>query len=159
MVVSRLHVCCSFHFEYIDQWTCRPQMCPFLWTGRGSYVIYCSLGPLESTLQMAAWLVQPFLQVSRLWSSERCTDHATTSVAVGHILILYMQCRIISPSLVKTQPSLQFPQWGSSPLGMGQSNTWIRFFCEFWATTRWMLKRFENASVVRRLVRLTVWNC
>jgi len=74
-------------------------------------------------------------------------------------LILCMQCRIISPSLVKTQPSLQLPQWGSSPLGMGQSNTWIRFFCEFWATTRWMLKRFENASVVRRLVRLTVWNC
>jgi len=56
---------CSFPSE--DLWTCG------------------SLALPESTLQLASRLVQPFLQGSRTWPTDRHTDHVTPSVAIGRI--------------------------------------------------------------------------
>jgi len=75
-----------------------PQQTPiaFLWDGQSEklplterdldlHVIYGSLRPHESSLQTAYWSVQPFLQCSRTWPTDRHTDHFTPSVAVGRI--------------------------------------------------------------------------
>jgi len=61
------------YFEYFDRRTC-PVMslaCPFSPSKLSLYV----LGPPESTSQTASWSVQPFLQGSRSWQTDRQTDH------------------------------------------------------------------------------------
>jgi len=60
---------------------------PHLHAKSRPHVIHGSLGPPKSTTQIASWLVQPFLQGSRLWQTDgptdRLTDHATPSVTTG----------------------------------------------------------------------------
>jgi len=44
------------------------------------------LGPRESSIQTARWLVEPFLQVSLLtWQTDGHLDHATRSITIGHL--------------------------------------------------------------------------
>ena len=50
------------------------------------HLIHGFLGPPEFTTQATSRSVQPFLQGSRLWQTDRPTDHATRScVTVGRI--------------------------------------------------------------------------
>jgi len=60
-----------------------PQNCPFLWGYLDPHLIHGSLGPPESSIQV----VQPFLQGSLVWQTDRLTDHATRSVTKGCIYI------------------------------------------------------------------------
>jgi len=54
-----------------------------------SYLIHDSLGPSEPITQMASRSVQPFLQDSLLWQTDRQTDQATQSVTIGGIYVLH----------------------------------------------------------------------
>jgi len=51
----------------------------------------CSMGPAESSTQMASWWVQALLQGSLVWQTDRQTDwlinHATRSVRIDHIYV------------------------------------------------------------------------
>jgi len=47
------------------------------------------LGPPDSTFQTASRSVQPFLQGSRSWQTDRQTDHATPSVTIGRYVALW----------------------------------------------------------------------
>jgi len=53
----------------------------------GPHLIRGSLGPHESPSQTASQSVQPFLQGSLVWQTDRPRDHATRSVTVGCIYI------------------------------------------------------------------------
>jgi len=53
----------------------------------GPHLIHGSLGPSESSAQTASWSVQPFLQGSLLWQTDRPTDDATRSVTIGRIYV------------------------------------------------------------------------
>ena len=50
----------------------------------GSHLIHGSLGPSESSTQMAS---QPFLQGWFVWQTDRPTDHATRSVTIDRIYV------------------------------------------------------------------------
>jgi len=60
-----------------------------------AHLIHGSLGPPESSTQTASWSVQPFLQGSLVWQTDRQTDrltdrqtdHATRSVTIGRIYV------------------------------------------------------------------------
>jgi len=63
-----------------------PQNCPFpwgIWTPSNTWF----LGPPDASTQMASRSVQPFLQGSLVWQTDRQTDHATQMVIMGHIYI------------------------------------------------------------------------
>ena len=74
-----------------------PQTSPFPWGDLDPHVIYGSLGPPESSTQMAVRSVQPFLQGSLVWQTNRAkdrgqtrdwpTDHTTRSVTTGRIYV------------------------------------------------------------------------
>jgi len=49
-----------------------PQNCPFP-CGSGLHLMHGSLGPLESSTQMASRLVQPLFQGSQLWQTDQQT--------------------------------------------------------------------------------------
>jgi len=51
------------------------------------HLIYISLGPPKYATQTASWSVQPFLQISWLWQTDKPTDHATHPVTIGRIYI------------------------------------------------------------------------
>jgi len=62
---------------YSLQWAALPpQNCPFPWGIWTSYNTWF-LGPPESSTQTASWSVQPFLQGSQLWQTNRPTDRQT----------------------------------------------------------------------------------
>jgi len=58
-----------------------PPKLPLTMGGSRPHVIHGSLGPLELSLQSATRSVQPLLQGSRTWPTDRHTAHATPSVA------------------------------------------------------------------------------
>jgi len=58
-------------------------ICEYNWT-------CASFGPPESSTQMASWLVQPFLQGSLMWQTDRLTDHATQLVTTYRIYVCSM---------------------------------------------------------------------
>jgi len=51
------------------------------------HLIHGSLGLPKSSTQTASRLVQPFLQGSLVWQTDRPTDHATWSVTIGCIYV------------------------------------------------------------------------
>jgi len=51
------------------------------------HLIHGSLGPPKSSTQTAVRSVQPFLQGSLVWQTDRPTDHATRSVRTGLIYV------------------------------------------------------------------------
>jgi len=51
------------------------------------HLIHGSLGPPESSTQTASRSVQPFLQGSLVWQTDRQTDHATRSLTTGRIYV------------------------------------------------------------------------
>jgi len=57
--------------------------------GSGPHLIHGSLGPPDSSTQIASWSVQAFLQGSLAWQwqTDRPTDHATRSVTTGCIYV------------------------------------------------------------------------
>jgi len=55
------------------------------------HLINGSLGRLESTIKTASRSVLRFLQVSRSWQTDRRTDHATSSVTIGHIYTVFQK--------------------------------------------------------------------
>ena len=61
--------------------------CHFPW-GIWTHLIYSSSGPLESTSQTSTRSVQPYLQGSQSLQTDKRTDHATQSVAIGVKLVL-----------------------------------------------------------------------
>jgi len=61
--------------------------------GSGPHLIHGSLGPPESWIQTASWSVQPFLQGLLVWQTDRQTDHATQSVTIGRIYVLWCGMR------------------------------------------------------------------
>ena len=54
------------------------QSCPFPWGDLDHHLINGSSGQPESSTQMASWSVQPFLQGSLVWQTDRQTDRQTT---------------------------------------------------------------------------------
>jgi len=74
---------------YILQWDAHspPKLCPFPWGNLDHHLIHGSPGPPESSTQTAARSVQPFLQGSLVWQTNRQTDHATRSVRIGRIYV------------------------------------------------------------------------
>jgi len=68
-----------------------PENCPFSWGDLDSHLIHVSPGPREFATQTASRSVQPFLQGSVVWRTDRPTDrptdHATWSVAIGRIYV------------------------------------------------------------------------
>jgi len=70
----------------------------------GPHLIHGSLGPPESTTQTASRSVQPFLQGSLVWQTDRPTDHATRSVTVGRI---YVHSTAMHPNNTKTTQYIQ----------------------------------------------------
>jgi len=72
---------------YTLQWTVPfSQNCPFPW-GSGPQSNTWFLGPTVSFTQTASWAVQPFLQGSLLWQTDRQTDHPTRSVTIACIYV------------------------------------------------------------------------
>jgi len=61
------------------------------------------LGRTKSSTQTASRSVHPFLQGSLLWQTDRQTDHATRSVTIGSICILWCGLKI-SMDPEKIQP-------------------------------------------------------
>jgi len=51
------------------------------------HLIHGSPSPPKSSIQTAAQSVQPFLQGSLVWQTDRPTDHGTWSVRIGRIYI------------------------------------------------------------------------
>ena len=78
---------------YTLQWDAHsPQkICPFPWGDLDAHLIYGSSGPPKSSTQKAARSVQPFLQGSLVWQTnrgtDRPTDHATRSLRTGRIYV------------------------------------------------------------------------
>jgi len=70
---------------YTSQWAAPscPQKCPFAGRNWNPHLMHGSLGPPKSTPQMESRLVQPFLQGSRSWQTDRPTDHITPSLTIG----------------------------------------------------------------------------
>jgi len=64
-----------------------PKICPFPWRDLDPHLIHGSPGPPKSSTQKAARSVQPFLQGSLVWQTDRPTDHATRSVRIGRIYV------------------------------------------------------------------------
>jgi len=62
-----------------------PSKLPLLMGELDPHLIHGSLDPPESTTQRASRSVQPFMQGSRSWQTDRPTDHAT-SVTIGRTL-------------------------------------------------------------------------
>jgi len=61
----------SAYCRYTLQWAAPlPQNCPFP-SGSGPHLIHGSLGSPDSSTQMAYWSVEPFLQGSLLWQTDR----------------------------------------------------------------------------------------
>jgi len=54
-----------------------------------------SLDPSEFSTQTASWSVEPFLQGSLVWQTDRPTDHASRSVTIGRI---YVRTTTIRPN-------------------------------------------------------------
>jgi len=77
---------------YTLQWDAHspPKICPFH-GGSGPHLIHGSPGPPKSSTQKATRSVQPFLQGSLVWptdrQTDRSTDHATRSVRIGRIYV------------------------------------------------------------------------
>jgi len=77
---------------YTLQWDApSPSKLPLLMGGSGPHLIHGSLGPTKSSTQTASWSVQPFLQGSLVWQTDRQrdrpTEHATRSVTIGRIYV------------------------------------------------------------------------
>ena len=60
-----------------------PQNCPIPWVDLDPHLIRGSLGPTESSTQTASRSVQPFVQSSLVWQ----TDRQTRSVTIGRIYL------------------------------------------------------------------------
>jgi len=60
------------------------------------HLILGSLGPPKSSIQTASRSVQPFLQGSLVWQTDRPTDHATLSVTIGRIY-MYVRSTAMRP--------------------------------------------------------------
>jgi len=73
---------------YTLQWHTPPSSkLPLPIGGSGPHLTHGSLGPPESSTQMASRSVQPFLQGSLVWQTDRPTDHTTQSVSIHCIHI------------------------------------------------------------------------
>ena len=78
---------------YTLQWDAHspPKICPFQWGDLEPHLIHGSPGPRKSSTQTAARSVQPFLQGSLVWQTDRLTDRptddATRSVRIGRIYV------------------------------------------------------------------------
>ena len=59
-----------------------------------SSIVHGSLCPPESTSQTASQSISRFLQDSRLWQTDRPTDHTTPSVTIGCIYMV-VRCSLI----------------------------------------------------------------
>jgi len=70
--------------------TLSPQNCLFPWGDLDLHITHGSLGPPESSIQMASWSVQPFLQGSLVWQIDRQSDQATQSVTIHRIYVRSM---------------------------------------------------------------------
>ena len=57
-------------------------------SGPPSNTVHGSLGPTESSTQTASRSVQPFLQGSLVWQTDRQTDHATRLVTIDLTYVL-----------------------------------------------------------------------
>jgi len=76
------------HAQYYFTMGCpSPSKLPLPKGGSGPHLIHGSLGPPKSTTQKVSRLVQPFLQSSQPWETDRQTDHITVSVTVGCICV------------------------------------------------------------------------
>jgi len=74
----------------LECFACFPSKLPLPMGGSGPYVIHDSLGPPKSSTQMATWSLQPFLQGSLVWQTDRPTDHATQLITNRpHLRMLY----------------------------------------------------------------------
>jgi len=62
-----------------------PPKVPLPIGGSGTHLIHGFLCPHTSSIQTASRLIQPFLQASLVWQTDRQTDHAIQSVTIGHI--------------------------------------------------------------------------
>jgi len=56
------------------------------------HLIHGTLSPLESSTQTASRSVQPFLQGSLVWQTDRTKDHTTQSITTGRI---YVPCSTV----------------------------------------------------------------
>jgi len=74
---------------YTLQWDAHsfPKICPFPWEDLDPRLTHGSPGPPKSSTQTAARSVQPFLQGSLVWQTDRPTDHATRSIRIGRIYV------------------------------------------------------------------------
>jgi len=74
---------------YTLQWDAHspPKICPFPWGDLNPYLIHGPLGPPQSSTQTASRSVQPFLQDSLAWQTDRPTDHATRSLTIDRIYV------------------------------------------------------------------------
>jgi len=73
-----------------------PQNCPFTWGNMDPHLIHGSLGPPESTTQMASLGVQPFLHGSRLWQTSYSVFNNTPRLR-GTVILL--RCGLIVAKL------------------------------------------------------------
>jgi len=65
---------CPYTLQWDDPF---PSKLPVPMGGSGTHLIRGSLGPAESSTQTASGLVQPFLQGSLVWQTDRQTDRPT----------------------------------------------------------------------------------
>jgi len=64
-----------------------PQKCPFPWE-TWTHLMHTSLGPSESTSQKVSWFSRFGRVHGRYRQTDRLTDHATPSVAIGCIYLV-----------------------------------------------------------------------
>jgi len=81
-----------------------PQNCPFPRGDLDTHLIHDSMGPSKPATQTASRSVQPFLQGSLLWQTDRQTDDATRSVATGRI---YVRSRLLRCGLRTISTEIQ----------------------------------------------------
>jgi len=96
-VVAQMTAECRVSLYFTMGCPSPPKNCPFSRRDLDAHVIHDSLGPPESSTQTASRLVQPFLQGSLVWQTDRQTDrptdHATQSVTIGRITYIVWAMR------------------------------------------------------------------
>ena len=105
-----------------------------------SHLMHASLGPHESALETVSRLVQPFLQGSRTWPTDRQTDHGTPCVGNAYNTVFGSKRSAICAQAVYF------------PYSMRPSVTWLN--------SRWWLAACDKVMSALSAVLLTrVWCC
>jgi len=122
---------------YILRWAAlSPSKLPIPMAESGHHLIHASLGPPKSTSQMASQSVQPFLQGSVLWQTDRQTDCTTRFVTIACISI------VLPCGLITRKPSLEVTLTLMLLVGRQEGH----LACKNWVVRYWKTKELDKTT-------------